>query len=41
LGASSTATDLSKKLIEAEMSSEIFPTKAAILLIKHEAARHF
>jgi len=41
LGANATATDLSKKLIEAEMTSEIFPTKAAILLIKHEAARHF
>ena len=41
LGANATASDLSRKLIEAEMAGEIFPTKAAILLIKHEAARHF
>ena len=41
LGAEATALDLSRKLIEAEMIVEIFPTKAAVLLIKHEAARNF
>jgi len=35
------ASDLAKELINAELASEIFPTKAAILLIKHEAARSF
>ena len=41
LGAEATAADLSRKLIEAEMIVEIFPTKAAVLLIKHEAARNY
>ena len=41
LGAEATASDLAKELINAEMAGEIFPTKAAILLIKHEAARSF
>jgi hypothetical protein len=36
-----TAADLSRKLIELEMTGDIFPTKAAILLLKHEAARNF
>jgi len=36
-----TAVDLSRKLIELEMTGDIFPTKAAILLLKHEAARNF
>ena len=36
-----TAVDLSRKLIELEMTEDIFPTKAAILLLKHEAARNF
>jgi hypothetical protein len=35
------AGDLSRKLIELEMTGDIFPTKAAILLLKHEAARNF
>ena len=41
LGADATAGDLSRKLIELEMTGDIFPTKAAILLLKHEAARNF
>ncbi|MEY2962884.1 MAG: hypothetical protein RL754_145 [Bacteroidota bacterium] len=41
LGPEATAMDLSRKLIEEEMKGEIFPTKAAILLLKHEAARNF
>lgn len=41
LGPDASAGDLSRKLIEEEMASEIFPTKAAILLIKHEAARNY
>ena len=35
------ASDLAKELLNAEIAAEIFPTKAAILLIKHEAARSF
>ena len=35
------AGDLSRKLIELEMTGDIFPTKAAILPLKHEAARNF
>jgi hypothetical protein len=41
LGAEATSADLSRKLIELEMMGDIFPTKAAILLLKHEAARNF
>ena len=41
LGADATSGDLSRKLIELEMTGDIFPTKAAILLLKHEAARNF
>ena len=38
---SEAASDLAKELINAEIAGDIFPTKAAILLIKHEAARSF
>jgi hypothetical protein len=41
LGENASASDLGRKLIELEMEGEIFPTKAAILLLKHEAARNF
>lgn len=41
LGREATAADLSRALIELEMKGEIFPTKAAIMLLKHEAARNF
>jgi len=41
LGEEATAADLSRRLIELEMTGDIFPTKAAILLLKHEAARNF
>ena len=36
-----TAFDLSKALLETSIKGEIFPTKAAIMLLKHEAARNF
>jgi hypothetical protein len=41
LGSEASASDLAKELINAEIAGDIFPTKAAILLIKHEAARSF
>lgn len=41
LGPEATAADLSRALIEAEMQADIYPTRAAILLLKHEAARNF
>lgn len=41
LGEEATAGDLAKELINAEIATDIFPTKAAVLLIKHETARFF
>jgi hypothetical protein len=41
LGSEASASDLAKEFINAEITGDIFPTKAAILLIKHEAARSF
>lgn len=35
------AYELSTKLIETEMEMELFPTKAAILMIKREMSRNF